>query len=194
MFYSQAGQDKWILEASNKKDGFFVDVGAHNGVGSSNTYFLENIGWKGICIEPGDSFEDLQTNRKSLNLNFAVTDYTGTIGFFGDRVDPNGRFVQCSTLLNLLNRCNAPRKIDYLSIDVEGHELNVLRGMDFDYYHVNRITIEHNKYLEGEERKNKIYDYLTKCGFKRVREDVQCQDALFLGVPYEDWYENIICH
>lgn len=54
-FYSQAGQDKYLIENiyKNKEKGFFIDIGAHDGITYSNTYYLEKeLGWSGICIEP----------------------------------------------------------------------------------------------------------------------------------------------
>ena len=53
-FYSQCGQDKWAYENlfKNKNDGFFIEIGADDGIHFSNTKFFEDLGWNGICIEP----------------------------------------------------------------------------------------------------------------------------------------------
>ncbi len=75
-YYSQKGQDKFLNEEvfNGKEGGFFVDIGAHDGISFSNSYFFEKyLGWKGICIEPNpDIFPKLIQNRLSLCLQLAV--------------------------------------------------------------------------------------------------------------------------
>lgn len=170
MFYSQAGQDVWVLQQIPK--GFFVDVGAHDGVESSNTYALEKLGWQGLCIEPNpESYQRLINNRKcSLRLAAAGL----SVG---------------KTLTDIL--FGSPSVIDYLSIDVDGGELDVLHSMDFQKYQVRLITIEHNAYAEGPARQEQIFDYLTGQGFRRVVKDVKCLDGEWFGKIYEDWYAHI---
>jgi len=78
MYYSQSNQDKWVAEFLEfKKNGYFIEVGAYDGIQTSNTYFFEkNFNWSGICIEANPSvFNSLIKNRKSVNVNKAVTDY-----------------------------------------------------------------------------------------------------------------------
>lgn len=175
MFYSQAGQDAWVLEKIPK--GFFVDVGAYDGVESSNTYALELAGWKGICIEPNkQAYEKLIQVRKCFAINTAA-------------VSKDGYGLTLNTILKEFDT-----KIDYLSIDVDGGELDVLKGMDFKKFEVKLITIEHNAYLEGTGRQDLLFRYLTDQGFNRVKKDVKCLDPNFFGAIYEDWYENIICN
>lgn len=176
MFYSQAGQDLWALQKISNK-GFFVDVGAHDGVESSNTYALEKAGWKGICIEPSQAYEKLiEVRRCGAVKTAAVADRKSQTGI---------------TLTEILHGLSAPLSIDYLSIDTDGAEMDVLKGMDFDKYHVKLITIEHNKYAEGTTRKQEIYEYLINEGFTRTHEDVKCLDGQWFGLEYEDWYENL---
>jgi hypothetical protein len=72
MFKSQAGQDEWVAEFyNNKKNGYFIEVGAYDGVGDSNTYFLEKVlDWNGISIEANENkFFELCNNRSSININ-----------------------------------------------------------------------------------------------------------------------------
>lgn len=178
MFYSQAGQDKWVLDKIAK--GFFVDVGAHDGIESSNTFALEQAGWEGLCIEPSSFYDKLTENRNCLTSKVAAHYYNGFL---------NG--VPCRTLRTLLTDTNCPKEIDYLSIDVDGGELTVLQGMDFETFHVKLITIEHNQYLEGTFRQDEIFKHLTGHGFKRTHKDVKCLDPNYFGLIYEDWYENI---
>lgn len=68
MFYSQSEQDKWVCEFFNyKKNGYFVEVGAYDGIQTSNTYFLEKeLAWTGVCIEADTTiFQELSKHRKS---------------------------------------------------------------------------------------------------------------------------------
>lgn len=197
-WHSQAGQDEWVIEQHGDTPGYFVDVGAHDGIVHSNTYALEQLGWTGLCIEPNHSaYSELAKNRSCALREAVVSDSVGTALFDGVRVG-GGESRLCWTLRALLpdpdpdpdpddpERVPVP-VIDYLSIDVEGHELEVLAGMDFDRWHVRLLTVEHNLYCDGPDRKNAIYDRLTGHGFERVREDVV---APGYG-EYEDWYRHV---
>jgi FkbM family methyltransferase len=194
-YYSQSKQDEWVIKTLNqKKNGFFIDVGAYDGVESSNTLTLEKFfDWRGICIEGNPfSFSKLKYSRLSKNIYVAVSNYNGD-GFFGeDRISNHGYAVQIRSLKSILSEIEVPNIIDYISLDIEGHELQALEGFDFEKYHVNLLTVEHNSYLEGEERKNKICEFLTSKGFEREVEDAPCLDPnpSVFGRPYEDWYKN----
>jgi len=80
---SQAGQDYWVYgEVFNeKRNGFFLDIGAHDGIYLSNTLLLEKrYGWNGICIEGNpDTFVDLQQNRQAVCINTCVDRIEGTV-------------------------------------------------------------------------------------------------------------------
>ena len=83
-YYSQYGQDKFLFENFfiNKKEGFFLDIGAHDGVNGNNTFLFEKIGWSGVCIEPIPSvFEKLKKNRKCLLVNSAISNNNGEDDF-----------------------------------------------------------------------------------------------------------------
>jgi len=195
MYYSQSDQDKWVTEFyQNKKNGFFVEVGAYDGIQTSNTYFLEKeLEWDGLCIEANfNIFQKLKINRKSKNINLAVNNFLGECFFGGDKVSQHGTKVNCDTLNNILliNRC--PPKIDYLSLDIEGYEIIALESLDFNYFDIGLITVEHNSYLVGETNKNKIFELLSKNGFTRKFNNVLCEDTnpLWYKKPYEDWYVN----
>jgi len=164
MFYSQAGQDEYVLNRFGP-NGFFVDIGAHDGIESSNTYALETAGWEGVCVEPGGAFEKLKLNRQCATLKMYA-----------------GRGIVIPGM---------PKVIDYLSIDVDGEEEQVIKEFNFERSHVRFITIEHNQYLEGSDRQQRIYEYLTTKGFNRSHKDVKCLDPNYFGLIYEDWYENI---
>jgi FkbM family methyltransferase len=193
-WHSQAGQDRWVIETLTAQParlipgsaaymGYFIDVGAYDGIEHSNTYALErDFGWTGICIEPDRSaFDQLCANRTAIPSAIAASDSTAMI-----TIQPSGERHEGNTLTWLLERVDAPPVIDYLSIDTEGHELRVLDGMNFARWQVKLITIEHNLYRDGPALKQGIYDHLLAAGFRLAVEDVV---APGYG-PYEDWYVN----
>jgi len=190
MFYSQDGQDQYLENNVFKgyKNGFYVDVGAHNGISINNTlYFEKNNNWTGINIEPIKTvFDDLQINRpNNINLNCAVsnnngeteficnTGYTEMISGIKDtfdtrhlqRLDRENRAMGSTTeiinvktkkLETIFNEHNISH-VNYLSIDVEGAEFEVIKSINFDKVFIDVIAFENNysdvsipiiKYLE----------------------------------------------
>ena len=163
---SQYGQDTLIGDILFRgRPGFFVDVGARCGIKISNTYYLENkLSWKGILIEPHpELFSQCKINRKSVSYNCAVSDICGELDFVCYEQEPMGHSgllntfrepdqlssvqhkiitVKTKTLSDILESAGAPKHIEYLDIDVEGHELNVLKSIDFKKYSFSYIGCE----------------------------------------------------
>ena len=83
--------------------------------------------------------------------------------------------VNTISLEDLLKKYNAPKQIDYLSIDTEGSEYEILNNFDFSLYDIKIITCEHN----FGKNKEKIYDLLKNNGYIRKFEDIS---------KYDDWY------
>ena len=194
---SQAGQDEWVLKMFSyyPTTGFFVDLGAYDGVEHSNTWTLEQeYGWHGICVEANpDYFKALTKNRPTAhNINAAVTASEGQVHFLGQNITASTEapIVRCAPLQTLLAEAKAPYTIDYLSVDIEGLEFDVLEAFNFAAYMVKLITVEHNLYCEGPANKDRLFDLLTHRGFTRVVEDAPCLDTAYFGLPYEDWYCN----
>jgi FkbM family methyltransferase len=194
-YYSQSKQDKWVLEnLLYKTNGFFVDIGAYDGIQTSNTYVLEkDYNWSGICIEANfDIYQRLIKNRNCTNIYGAVSNYNGDCYFSSDKITNNGIKTPCFLLNDILEKNLNQNVIDYLSIDVEGHEFSILETIDFDKWKFKLLTVEHNLYCSGSEQKNKIFDLLSKKGYTRVVEDAVCLDTnpVWNNKPYEDWYVN----
>jgi len=173
-FYSQLGQDKFLYQNyfKNKRDGFFVELGAYDGVKYSNCFFFEKfLGWNGICVEPiPKQFRKLQSNRTSTCVNSAVSNKTGTARFLCanvevdeemlsgliDSYDPkhleriSSSLVQKEeievelTTFNALLDQQGVNHVDYCSIDTEGSELEILKAIDFSTYSVDFFSIENN--------------------------------------------------
>jgi len=183
-------QDCFALWVNNNiNDGYFVEFGAGNGVDFSNTFLLEKRGWNGLLIEPSSNFDNCKKSRLVQSLNFAVTSKSNQTLFFYEALDKNfstlnptknaiKKKVLSITLSDALQFVNAPRYINFLSIDTEGREFDALLGLDFNKYFVKCLVVEHN--FNSLNRK-KIYELLVDNNFKRVYEN---------ATLYEDWYIN----
>jgi FkbM family methyltransferase len=189
--YSQFGQDKIVLEyLQHKRNGFFVEIGASDGILLSNCYLLEeSYNWDGICIEPIPyKFEKLQKNRKckcidkavfsksDLEVDFSVHKYgehyedgisgiTDYLDRHKSKVKQNETIikVKTQTLNEILEENNSPNIIDYLSLDTEGTELEILKSVNLNKYKFRIISVGHN-YIK--ERRNEIFVLLTNYGYK----------------------------
>lgn len=147
--YSQCGQDEFVMGVfKGLKHGYFVDIGAANGIELSNTYALEkDFQWDGLCIEPHQkSFVELKANRKcAVDDSFVLRDgetvdyrefnnidgwehLFSSIhpGHHDDRVN-RIRKVPTTSLYTLLEKYHAPTVIHFMSIDVEGCEYDILK-------------------------------------------------------------------
>ena len=194
---SQAGQDLFALsQLGPKRDGYFVEFGATQGVNLSNSYFFEtHLGWNGIVAEPARMWHrELRRNRKchvetrcvwsasGATLRFSeaaelstVSDYADSDFHAADRRGTESYEVRTISLNDLLEEYQAPRIIDYLSIDTEGSEFEILNAFDFGKRRFAVITCEHNHAPHRE----KIYQLLTGKGYRRIMEEVSKAD---------DWY------
>lgn len=180
--------------SGKKQGGYFVEVGTGNGEHLSNTFMLEkSFGWKGILFEPDRRFHDsigrLRTAaldrrpvycRDDEAMEFLEVSSSGELSTLNRFRRADGRLrtgsrheVKTTTLNSAFNLHNAPHNIDYISIDTEGSELEVLQGLDFNRYSVGFLSIEHNFEME---KKSAITEYLAPFGFKPVLEDFSYQD------------------
>ena len=212
--YSQGGQDVYVTNIlREKRDGYFVEVGAYDGFTISNTYLLEkNYGWKGICIEATPyRIQDLKNNRpnaicietavfseSNLELDFTTTpiDILNVITEYAeiavDFLNQNGQIIKVSTktLTDILIENNAPENIDYLSIDTNGSEFKVLEGLDFTKYKFNVITVKNSSVVE---RQDIIKEILTSSGYSK-EQTVTMVDNISddLYVPNSTYNEGTI--
>lgn len=209
-YYARSGQDKYLDQNifKGKKNGVYVDLGAYDGVESSNTlFFEESCGWSGICVEPLPSaFKKLKENRNCICINKCASDCNGTAKFMhvkpsicppsprekgrtsnyekmsglinyyssehleiidniintygGEKNIFNSDCMDINDILNLLS----VKKIDLLSMDTEGSELNILKHIDFSKYDIEIIVVEvlYNK--------SDILDYMTCVGYSKIEE------------------------
>lgn len=170
-YHSQAGQDQFIEQNffEGKTGGFFIEIGGHDGITGSNTLFFEKFrNWDGICIEASPAlYEKMRISRSVECLNFALSDFDGESEFFeitkgphqmsgltGDfkpnllesfktSADVEGREITVPVMtFEKLARERDLQKVDYFSIDVEGAEMGLLQGIDFDFTDIGVMSIE----------------------------------------------------
>ena len=196
---SQICQDLFALSVLDfKRGGFFVEFGAADGRGLSNTWLLEkHFGWSGILSEPARSYAQKLRSQRACTIDHrCVWSRTGetlafreasnrvlsTIAAYSDgdmhaeaRKDGVTYDVATVSLADLLAEHGAPPEPDFLSIDTEGSELEIVQAFDFKRYPFKVITCEHN-FTPARE---KIHSLLTAAGYARKHEKIS---------DFDDWY------
>ncbi|MEP6443791.1 MAG: FkbM family methyltransferase [Hyphomicrobiales bacterium] len=199
--YSQFGQDIWALWVLNGlHDGYFVEFGATDGHDTNNSFLLEATGWSGIVAEPSPMFHtSLQANRNChVSTECIWTESNQQIEFCflpetparshinapqlktesdSNQETKTATFFQVPTirLNDLLDRHDAPRVIDFISIDTEGSEFDILSDFDFSNHQFRTIAVEHN----FSESREKIAALLEPLGYTRLFSNLSHVD---------DWY------
>lgn len=194
--FSQKGEDSLLWEFFNyRSSGFFVDVGAFDGVHLSNSYSFELAGWSGICVEANPEYFQLcakaRPNSKCVNAACVgdpsmrqITFKSEPIGLLSgvsvDADDVAQRYerrglhfegfkeitVPAVTLNELLERfLPEGGVIDFISIDVEGTEIEVLKGLDLDRFQVSVLVIEAN----NDKARQELESYLKPTGYVVAR-------------------------
>lgn len=188
-YYSQYKEDIFALKYfKNKNSGFYVDVGCHHPTRINNTFLLYKRGWRGVNIDMSKiSIELFNIARKEdINLNFAVSTKNKLINFYTNKnlflsasiIQKKGvnRFryrqqVVSKTLTKILDETeHKGKKIDFLSIDAEGADFEVLKSLNFKIYKPKLICVEiwRNKKKEFNIKKNKIYKFLYNKHYKLI--------------------------
>ena len=185
-FPSQIGQDRWVAEKvfPGVRGGFFMDVGSGNGFTDSNTWALEQRGWTGICVDPFPKNMEGRTCRIFTEVVSSVAGQKVAFvqaGDIGGITDHLGRWKDHTkgtatvdlitvTLDDVLRQANAPSFIHFVSLDIEGAELEALRGFPFDRHSVGAFAIEHN---HEEPKRTQIEQLLRERGYQRTRSWLQ---------------------
>ena len=164
-YYHDLADDLFVDELfKGKENGYFVELGGLDGISNSGTYFFEKCrNWEGIVVEPNPFWDYyLEGNRKTYTQK-AILDRTGKMDFLCrkdptfstlsvfEEVGDNSRYqtaktkqVDVCSLTELLDEFNAPKVVDYISIDVEGAELVILDQFFRDNkYEAKVISVEH---------------------------------------------------
>lgn len=201
-FRAQNGEDRWLDDYfAHKAEGFFVDVGAYNGVDLSNSYHFEQIGWTGILVEPDPERGALCASSRPRSRTFrcaavgspeirnitfhkveaagvySTTNLTPTHAnrLQGMGVSAAEITVSARTLDSMLEEVGASR-VDFASIDVEGAEMSVLEGFDIRRWSPAIVVIESNSKVRPAE----IRDYFVCNGY-----------AYWHSIDVNDFYRNM---
>lgn len=164
----------------DKSNGFYVDVGANEPVIQSQTYHLECIGWTGILIEPIPDYCTLLRNNRSgktiqcacsspqnhgkeLKLNLAAGHSTLNekpiaVGSTSDE----SIIVPCRTLDSILEDQNTQRHFEFISIDIEGHEMEMFKGFSLAYWQPQLVLLE--DHVINHEKHN----HMTSNGYQLI--------------------------
>ena len=180
-YYSEIGQDKWLLVKMfpGVTNGFFLDVGSGHGTIGSNTKAAEEHGWSGICVDPFPTFMEGRTCKMEKEVVGSVSGKTVTfyrhegLGGVGETLGKwkeqamQAPAVQLTTVTlgEILQRNNAPAYIHFMNLDIEGAELDALKGLPLDKYRFGAMAIEHN---DEEPKRTNIINYLKQYGYERV--------------------------
>lgn len=191
--YSSFGEDRLILKFLSKlPTGFYVDVGAHAPKDYSNTYALYQRGWRGIAIDPDpDAIKAFGTDRpEDITLQIAIGTKPGkvTLHLFNDRsmntVDnalyektlknPRKRHqgdieVERKTLADILtHHLPAGRAVDFMNVDCEGADLDVLRSNDWARFHPKLLAVEDLDLDLERVTESRIFRFLRPLGYRLV--------------------------
>lgn len=206
-YYSLNQLDRQLEKYVNYDSGFFVELGANDGMAQSNSLYFEKYrGWRGLLVEPSPhNFLKCRKNRSSQNsiccaacvafdyepefVRMAYSNLMSTaLSLESDILDPQAhvklgqQFLQNSEVLfeygalarslnDLLHDAHAPKVIDFLSLDVEGAELEVLRGINYKEYRFKYILVECRNF-------ERMDNYLSQQGYHFLK-NLSAHDYLF---------------
>tara|TARA_Y100000768_G_scaffold358362_1_gene314112 strand:- start:176 stop:1033 length:858 start_codon:yes stop_codon:yes gene_type:complete len=202
-FFSQAGQDKIIKNYffQNKKNGFFIEIGAYDGIIGSNCYHFEKfLNWEGIAIEPSQiQYDKLKNNRTCKTINKAISNRKKDVEFLEviegltqmsginnenytaieaiKKSEKSKTKISKITTTTFDEEITSNTEIDYLSIDIEGGELDLLKSIDFNKYSIKIVSVENNvpdKFNYDSFFKSKNFSFFERVG----------QDEIFYNNDY----------
>lgn len=165
-WYSEAGQDKFAYDVCGPK-GTFLDVGCAWPILDSNSFALEQMGWRGLLIDCDPQFEEKCHKHRSSPI------------IVSDAVQVDWERILPSLHIGPI--------IDYISLDLDHHsELIVLQQLLDSEFFFRALTIEHDKYSQGTEQRDKQRKLLFTHGYDLVFGDVKHSS----GVEFEDWWRR----
>ena len=174
LHFAEFGEDIFVNRIlKHIKYGKYVDIGCYHPYKGSLTAILYNKNWSGINIDLSKTSIDLFNivRKRDVNLNVAISNFDGEIFYYENSPinqqnsltkknnEQNKIKIKCQTINSILEK-NFIKKFDFLNIDVEGSELEVIEGIDLLKYHPSLITIENNNLL--------LEDYLTDNVYKKL--------------------------
>jgi hypothetical protein len=170
--YSQAWQDEFVFTLlSFKKNGYYLDIGSGAPNSQSNSNYLDTIlNWQGVCVEKNSDYNDLYAQVRTC---YFINDDANKIDY-----------------KNILDKLGSPKRIDYLSIDIDEGSMQALNRMPFNDYKFNIITIEHDAYRFGHTIRNQERECLRANNYTLLFPDVLVPLGCGMGpdLSFEDWW------
>tara|TARA_Y100000022_G_scaffold177227_1_gene166989 strand:- start:273 stop:989 length:717 start_codon:yes stop_codon:yes gene_type:complete len=193
--FSQEGEDLFLIDFfKNQNEGFYVDVGAFHPFRISNTYLLYKKGFRGINIDISATSIDLFNFARpdDINLNLGASNKTENKVFFSKKnLSFHNTFskslaesdiqkepfkkeytIECKPLTKIINETKfSNKKIDFLNIDAEGHDYEVLIGLDLKKYSPKIICIEISPLVDEKNKDYKnteIFKFLSKNNYELI--------------------------
>lgn len=176
LHFGEFGEDIFINRIlKNINQGKYVDVGCYHPYKGSLTFELYKRGWNGVNIDVSKTSIDLfnMSRKKDINLNLAISNFDGeTFYYENSPINQQNSLIQmnklqkkikikCLTLDTVLNNKNLD-EFDYLNIDVEGSELEVIKGFNLKRFNPKLITIENNDLTIDEYLKSEVCKILIE--------------------------------
>jgi FkbM family methyltransferase len=206
IYFSQTGEDILINNILNKKKGFYIDVGCNEPIKNSNTFLLYCQGWRGINIDANNELvkKSKKLKKKDISICAAISDTEKEVTYYKsnqnavntidtsiiEKWKKNWTFSTSEKLytmtLDHLLESFIPEfvEIDLLSIDVEGHDYQVVKSINLNKYRPKLIVIEMHDFEIIEAQKNEIYNYLISSGYKLVAYAIM--NGYFLNIKNQD--------
>jgi hypothetical protein len=229
---AQCKQDATVFEILEEKmNGYFIDLAAHQYKWISNTFALEkHANWTGLCIEPNVEYTDgIAQNRRCKLVRNPIFSQSGEVVHFKYRSYESGivgsdmdnrvagkgdRELTTVTLMETLAYFQAPKTIDYLSLDIEGAEFHALKHFDFGSYTIKMITIErptkelhhllikHKFWFALSMRKPKNYEFFGEClylhesvpQFQKYMDLYRVKDKNEIAIGWNDADHKYLLH
>jgi len=205
--YAQHGEDKLVEQLLPNGVNSFIDIGANDGVLFSNTFKFAKNGAQGLCVEPSPSaFRKLKLNQllnKGVScINAAISNtngkvllqedgYESTLSRVVNKRTQTSIKIPCYTMLDILSKFPNFRKVDIVSIDVEGHEYEVLESISIADFYTKLLIIESDKSQIKELTKLKFlsdYKAIISNGvntfFMHNKENLKLPNQLPIGSSY----------
>jgi FkbM family methyltransferase len=184
--FSQFGEDLFLRSHFGGRQGLYIEVGGNHPFTLSNTYLLYRMGWKGLVVEPIHKLyaKHRRLRPRDIQINAAVSDKTGDLTFYemfpsaASTCDPDevkkmlssgsARLlhkysVPTTTIAELYRTHLAPRPVLLLSVDTEGHDMAVLRGVDWEEMHPEIVICEANDDGKRQEICQFLAGHKYKC-------------------------------
>lgn len=182
--FAKAGEDLQVFQLLKQKSkGIFVDIGSHHPIKGSNSFFFYLRGWTGLCVDPNPDFKPLygKIRPNDIFLNIGISDEQGSLEYYKlkDKLSARNSFskeyidknnlnddveqiyrIQVKPLKDILHNEMAGKQIDFLTIDVEGLDLQVLKGNDWNKHRPSIICVESHLQLH-EDIQSSTTKYMT---------------------------------